>query len=79
MESNTYTSTSALAAACDTLDLIYSYIHDEFWEGCEQVLPDLLREAAGLLDAARPGMSAEGYAEGLRLLGLYRQEVAARL
>lgn len=79
MESNTYTPAAALAAVCDNFDLIYSYIHDDFWEGCEQVLPDLLQEATDLLDAARPGMSAEGYAEGLRLLGLYRQEVAARL
>jgi hypothetical protein len=77
MESNTYTPAAALAAACDTFDLIYSYIHD-FREGREQVLPDLLQEAADLLEAARPGMSAEGYSDGLRLLGLYRQEVAAR-
>ena len=77
MESNTYTPAVALEKACDTLDLIYSYMRDDYFEGCEQVLPDLLKEAVDLLGVARPGMSPESYADGVKLVKGYRQEIAA--
>ena len=74
---NTYTPTAALIAACDTLDLIYSYIWDDSFEGSEQVLPDLLKEAADLLEVARPGMAPECHSEGLRLLDSYSRQIAS--